>query len=100
MTAIAWTPAPPEAASVGALTASADIRRAAPPGRAVIFLLAARDDIHGVVGNGPLQLEGLTRRHRAVGRLTARAHNARYALVADPPHSLRGLSCARKGLDA
>jgi hypothetical protein len=27
----------------------------------VIFLLAARDDVEGVVGNGPLQLEGLGR---------------------------------------
>jgi hypothetical protein len=26
-----------------------------------MFLLAARDDIHGVVGNGLLQLEGLGR---------------------------------------
>jgi hypothetical protein len=40
----------------------------------VIFLVAARDDVHGVAGNGPLQLESLGRvgvapsvakRHRA-----------------------------------
>ena len=71
MSAIAWTPAPPEAAPVGALTASADIRRAALPVRAVIFLLAARDDVRGVVGKGPLQLESLGRVSGAIGRLAA-----------------------------
>ena len=66
------------------------------------MIFFARDDVHGVVGNGLLQLEGLG---DAIGRLSGIGrHKARYVLVADPPHSLAmgfsGLPHARKGLDA